>query len=290
MTGLVLDERVGSCTERFAVLGKTLGHSWSPVIHNTLFSQAGKDAVYITLPVAEGDLPSVMRMLSACFTGANVTIPYKESVLPLLDGLDDAARACGAVNTIASSGGRLIGYNTDGAGIRRALQERGIHLNGCRTLILGSGGAARAAAFECLKEGASVTLAARRIEAALAMRDAFAPYYEGIERHMHCAHWEEMDGAYDLLIHCTPVGMTPHEDGIPVGEEVIRRCAAVFDAVYNPRETRLIAAARQLGKTAVEGVGMLFYQAVEAQRIWFGRDLLPAERQHSIYERIKTRF
>ena len=117
----MLDERIGAGTQRFAVLGKSLGHTWSPYIHNTVFAACGRDAVYLPITVPKDKLSSAVDVLRSCFAGFNVTIPYKERIMPLLDEIDAAARACGAVNTVENRNGRLIGHITDGLGMLSAL-------------------------------------------------------------------------------------------------------------------------------------------------------------------------
>ena len=113
----MLDERIGAGTQQFAVLGESLGHTWSPYIHNTVFAACGRDAVYLPITVPKDKLSSAVDVLRSCFAGFNVTIPYKERIMPLLDEIDAAARACGAVNTVENRNGRLIGHITDGLGM-----------------------------------------------------------------------------------------------------------------------------------------------------------------------------
>ena len=246
---MLLDERIGAGTRRFAVLGESLGHTWSPYIHNTLFAACGRDAVYLPITVPRDRLGSAVDVLRSCFDGFNVTIPYKERIMPLLDEIDDAARACGAVNTVENRDGRLIGHITDGLGMLSALEKGGVQTHGVHALILGGGGAARIGVFLLT----------------------------------------EIPGAYDVLINCTPVGMYPHTDACPVNDCVITRCKAAFDAVYNPRTTQLLARAKALSIPTVEGLGMLFDQAIEAQRFWFG-EVPPEAIQRDVLSALKAKL
>lgn len=283
----MLDKRISARTLRFAVLGESLAHTWSPQIHNSLFAAAGLDAIYLPITVPRDKLSSAVDVLRSCFAGFNVTIPFKERIIPQLDGVDDAVRACGAVNTVENRDGHLIGHITDGLGMLRAIEEGGVSTREIDVLILGGGGAARVAGYEFLMRGCRVSFAVRSVEKGLALARALADTQRDGMARLHVCPLGDVPGAYDLLVNCTPVGMYPKTDACPVSEDVIARCGAVFDAVYNPRRTQLIQCAIQMGIPAVEGLGMLYYQAVEAERFWLGADALaPEERQKDIYHEL----
>ena len=286
----MLDTRIGPATARFAVLGESLGHTWSPYIHNSLFAAAGRDAVYLPVTISRDRLSSAVDVLRSCFGGFNVTIPYKERIIPLLDEIDDAARACGAVNTVVCRDGRLTGHITDGLGLLAALEEGGVQTSQADALILGGGGAARAAAVAFLERGGCVTFAVRDVRKGEDLaRELADTQPDGMAR--LCVRSLSGDlGAHGVLVNCTPVGMHPREDACPVSEEAIARCGAVFDAVYNPRRTRLLATAQRLGIPCVEGLGMLYYQAVEAQKLWFGETGASREAQRAIYAQLLLRM
>lgn len=286
---MLLDERIGAGTRRFAVLGESLGHTWSPYIHNTLFAACGRDAVYLPITVPRDRLGSAVDVLRSCFDGFNVTIPYKERIMPLLDEIDDAARACGAVNTVENRDGRLIGHITDGLGMLSTLEKGGVQTHGVHALILGGGGAARVAGYEFLSRGGCVTFAVRNEEKGRALaRELGDTQPDGAAR-IDVFPLTEIPGAYDVLINCTPVGMYPHTDACPVDDGVITRCKAAFDAVYNPRTTQLLARAKALSIPTVEGLGMLFDQAIEAQRFWFG-DVPPEAIQRDALSALKAKL
>lgn len=287
----MLDQRIGATTPRFAVLGESLAHTWSPYIHNSLFTSAGMEAVYLPITIPRAQLSSAVDVLRSCFSGFNVTIPYKEQIIPLLDEVDDAVRACGAVNTVENRSGRLIGHITDGLGMLRAIEEGGVQTRQASTLILGGGGAARVAGYEFLVRGGRVTLAVRNPEKGRKLAAELADTQSDGMARISVSSLDAVAGAHDILINCTPVGMYPNVDACPVSEDVVARCGAVFDAVYNPRETRLLAAARRKGIPCVEGLGMLFYQAVEAQRFWFGSDAIASsDIQRDVYQALLTQM
>ena len=286
----MLNERIGPETARFAVLGQSLPHTWSPYIHNSLFDAAGLDAVYLPVTVPPERLGSVTDVFRSCFSGFNVTIPYKEKILPFLDDVDEAARVCGAVNTVEIRNGRMIGHITDGLGMLRAIEERGVETHQADVLILGGGGAARVAGYAFLSRGGRVTFAVRDTQKGDALAHALAKTQQDGLHRLSVRPLADCAEAHDILINCTPVGMYPHVDACPVSADAIARCRAVFDAVYNPRETRLLALARQNGLPAIEGLGMLFYQAVEAQKFWFGDRIASKAEQSRIYSELQTRL
>ena len=280
----MLDQRISAKTLRFAVLGESLAHTWSPQIHNSLFSAAGLDAVYLPVTVPKEKLSSAVDVLRSCFSGFNVTIPYKERIISMLDEVDATALACGAVNTVENREGRLIGHNTDGLGMMRAIEEGGVNTHAASVLILGGGGAARVACYEILERGGNVNIAVRSLQKGQRLATELADIQaDGIKR-ISVSSMDEVTGEYDIAINCTPVGMYPRNGESPVSEDVIERCRAVFDAVYNPRETRFLQTARQHGIAAIEGLGMLYYQAVEAEKLWFGREAIANdETQKRVY-------
>lgn len=287
----MLDVRISASTQRFAVFGKSLPHTWSPQIHNSLFRAAGLDAVYLPVTVPDDQLASAADVFRSCFSGFNVTIPYKEKIIPFLDEVDDAARACGAVNTVENRNGRLIGHITDGLGMIRAIEEGGIATQDTDVLILGGGGAARVAAYEFLARGGRVMLAVRNCGKGYKLAAELADTQNDGMARIAVSALSDISGAYDILVNCTPVGMYPECGTCPVDDDVVSRCAAVFDAVYNPRETELLSVARAQGIPCVEGLGMLFYQAVEAQKFWLGEDKIAApDRQRIIYQLLLERM
>ena len=286
----MLNERIGPETARFAVLGQSLPHTWSPYIHNSLFDAAGLDAVYLPVAVPPERLGSVTDVFRSCFSGFNVTIPYKEKILPFLDDIDEAAQVCGAVNTVEIRNGRMIGHITDGLGMLRAIEEKGVETHQADVLILGGGGAARVAGYAFLSRGGRVTFAVRDAQKGNALAHALAQTQQDGLHRLSVRPLADCAEAHDILINCTPVGMYPHVDACPVSADAIARCRAVFDAVYNPRETRLLTLARQNGLPAIEGLGMLFYQAVEAQKFWFGDRVASKAEQSRIYSELQTRL
>ena len=287
----MLDCRIHAGTLRFAVFGKSLPHTWSPQIHNSLFRAAGLDAVYFPVTVPDNQIGSAADVFRSCFAGFNVTIPYKEKIIDYLDEIDGAARVCGAVNTVENRNGKLIGHITDGLGMLRAIEEGGINTRDVDALVLGGGGAARVAAYEFLARGGRTTIAVRNIEKGRRLASELADTQRDGMARIAVSALDRIEGAHDILINCTPVGMYPECDASPVSGDIVARCGAVFDAVYNPRETKLMGMARAAGIPCIEGLGMLFYQAVEAQKYWFGEEgIASPEQQRMIYHQLLERM
>ncbi len=234
------------------------------------------DARYLVWATPPDEVPQRVRSLrEANVLGANVTVPHKEAVIPYLDSLSDLARRIGAVNTIVNQGGRLEGHNTDVAGFMRALREdAAFETRGKRALLLGAGGAAKAAAFGLADAGvASLTIANRTVGRAQELVTAIGGGAQAkalalSERALAA------DGPWDLVVNTTTLGMA-HSEGehdSPIPESLIPRGALVYDIVYNPEVTPLLRAAQERGARTLGGLPMLVYQGAEAFRLWTGLD------------------
>lgn len=247
------------------VLGWPLEHTLSPTIHNAAFRALELEWFYFAWPVEPDSLERAVQGLRALgAAGANVTMPHKESVIAHLDALEGDASSTGAVNTIQNLGGRLIGHNTDVAGFGALLAgDIGFRPAGKRALVLGAGGAARAV-LKCLADdGSSAAVAARRPDAARALR--------GVAE-VDIVAWGDAaavaEGA-DLIVNSTPLGMRG-EDSLP--EARFAPGQTVVDLVYNPPTTPLLERARSAGADAWSGLGMLVHQAAASFRVWTGQD------------------
>lgn len=268
-------------TKRAGVIGTPLGHSISPAIFKAAFGAAGIDAIYEAWDTPEDTLEGRINSLrGADFYGANVTIPHKQAVIPYLDGTADLATLAGAVNTIVHAGGKLTGHNTDVTGFARSLKEdAAFDPKGKHTVVLGSGGASRAIALALVQGGASTIFvigrSVRRVEGVVLALKPKTPSGTTIS----WAYWG--DGSYmtalaqaDLVVNCTPIGVAGSDTAgrSPVEAHLIQPHSIVFDLVYNPTETALLAAAKSRGARTVSGIGMLVYQAAEAFKLWTGQD------------------
>ena len=244
----------------YALLGEKLSHSLSVPIHEALYRHLGIDADYTLAEIPRGELASRFPELCARLNGFNVTIPYKQEIMPLLSSVTDFAQRVNAVNTVTVRDGSTSGDNTDVAGFMAMLRHAGIAPSGREAFILGTGGASNAAETALRALGAvRVTKVSRHPQGEEIGYDALTERFSGV------------------LVNCTPAGMFPDVTGCPVArdalESLLTRADGVADMIYNPRETVLTRAAAARGVPACTGLYMLVHQAVEAERIWQGQDL-----------------
>lgn len=231
----------------FYLIGNPLGHSWSVPIHRHL-----ADYDYRLRPILPDKLDGFLRTRG--FAGLNVTIPYKQAVIPYCDALTDTAAKIGAVNTVYFEGNRMIGHNTDYAGFAYLAARAGINFAGKQVYVLGSGGTSLTARTVARDAGArAVTVVSRSGD--FRYDDLYAAAGEFI------------------LINTTPVGMYPHVDASPVDLDRLPGCIGVLDVIYNPRATMLVQAARARGIPAAGGLAMLVAQAAYAAEKFLGRSL-----------------
>lgn len=244
----------------YALLGEKLGHSYSVPIHEAIFQRTGWAAEYRLIEIPRGELSTRMAVLRQELDGCNVTIPYKQEIMPLLDEISPFARQVGAVNTVQFAAGRACGYNTDVEGFRAMLEQQGIDPAGKPAYVMGTGGASRAAVTALHDMGAAQVLLVSRHPAGEEISyDRLAEVGTGV------------------LVNCTPAGMYPHEEGCPLTAAqlaaVLPRLTGVADMIYHPAETVLTRAAKAAGVNACTGLYMLIHQAVAAEEIWQGRTL-----------------
>ncbi len=246
----------------YAVIARPVGHSLSPLIHNRAFEAVGFDGIYVPLLVRPSHVPDFFDLARRLpVRGASVTIPHKQAVIPLLDSVDETAREIGAVNTIYWRGGQLAGTNTDARGIVSPLLKR-TPLDGATVLVVGNGGAAKAAVTALRQEGCLVSVTGRN-----PARVGRLAQEHGV-RPLDFA--DATGRSFDILVQATPVGMTPDVDGNLFPGRVPAKI--VFDLVYNPLETVLLRHAADQGRTVISGIEMFVEQAAEQFRIWTGME------------------
>ncbi|MBI1992008.1 MAG: shikimate dehydrogenase [Candidatus Omnitrophica bacterium] len=265
-------------TRLFGVIGSPISHSLSPAMHTAALRALRLDALYAAFEVPPRCVKPILRaLILAGVEGLNVTVPLKETVPPLMDRLDPTAKAVGAVNTVVIRNRRTIGYNTDGVGFRRALQElcpsrdipARLHGRPISAVILGAGGAARAVAWELTRvAGSIVTIVNRHV--ARATRLARWLSQRRPRARVSAAPLARVSLAgVELLVNATTVGMQA-ADGLLVAPAALHPRLVVYDLVYH-RETPLVLAARRRGCVAANGLSMLLYQGAESFRLWLRR-------------------
>jgi len=254
-------------TALYGVIGNPVAHSASPAIMNRAFAALEMDAVY--LPFLVDDVASFVRQFQKLdVRGYSVTVPHKQGVMEVVDDLDPLAAKVGAVNTLARRADRWYGANTDlqaaVSSIERACAEVGKALPGARALVLGAGGASRAIVYGLVDGGASVTIANRTFEKARTL---------AAEVGAECVPLSEASNVEcDIVANTTSVGMHPHVDATPIDASAFHEGQVVFDAVYNPEETRLIREAAARGARVVTGIDMFIEQAAAQFALWTGQE------------------
>lgn len=271
-------ERIDGHTRLCGLIGNPVEHTMSPVIHNTLAEKEGRNLVYVPFHVEQGQLASAVEGAYALnVLGLNVTVPYKGEVIGCLKETDAMAGQIGAVNTLVRTKGGYKGYNTDMMGLYRAMCAEGISLEGEEIIILGAGGAARAAAFLCAsKKAAKVYLLNRTSgkaeQIAEEVNRAAGKAYPG--KPCVCPMRMDEHGKIPsdrkyLAIQATSVGLYPNvEDAVLTDSDFYRKIHTGFDLIYRPSQTRFMAMVREQGGRAFHGLKMLLYQGVTAYELW----------------------
>ena len=265
--------KIKGSTNIVGLIGHPVEHSFSPPMHNAAFDELGMDYAYVAFDVNPKNLQSAIEgAKSLNIRGFNVTIPHKIEVMQFLDEIDEVASLIGAVNTIDFK--NLKGYNTDGIGAVKAIEEVS-SIKNKNVVVAGAGGASRAISFYLAKYGAeSLTILNRNVDKAQGLAGDVSD--SGLINDVNAGSISEI-GRYlanaDILVDTTPIGMHPNIDDAPialVGD--MHEDLVVFDAVYNPNETVLLKEAIKAGAKPVHGIKMLLYQGAESFRIWTGRD------------------
>lgn len=260
-------EQLDQATRLFGVAGNPIAHSLSPLMHNTAFRRENVNAAMMPLRArAVDDLLKIVRELP--LAGVAVTMPLKQEVLPYLANMDPLTARIGACNTLRTGAdGKIYGFNTDVAGVVRPLERR-LRLRGAKIGVLGAGGAARAAVFGLVEQGAEVYIVNRTHETAVALaRKAKAKALK---------HAQLAKQQFDVLINTTPCGMTGSKQAMPVEANELH-ARLVFDMVYNPLETPLLKLARERGMAVVSGLEMFVQQGARQFEIWTGKPAPEAE-------------
>ena len=265
-------------TRQVGIIGYPLKHSISPSFQQVAFDHYSLPVRYSAWSTHPDMLrEQILKLRGDSYIGANVTVPHKENVRAHLDEIDPWATSIGAVNTIVNEDGRLTGYNTDASGFARSLKETGgFDPAGKRVLLLGAGGAARAAVFALANENvASLTIANRTVERAQRLADEV----RGLIFHVAAvplkpSHLSAAAASADLIVNSTSIGMSQgdSEDRSPLMARHIPRSALVYDMVYNPPETPLLLEAKRAGAPTLGGLAMLIYQGAAAFERWTGQE------------------
>lgn len=282
--------KIDGYTRLAAVVANPIKHSISPFIHNTAFEATSTNGVYLAWEVKGTDLAeTVVNIRRYQMFGINLSMPYKEQVIPYLDELSEEARLIGAVNTVVNREGTLIGYNTDGKGFFKSLPS--FKISGKRMVLLGAGGAAKAILAQAILDGVSQISVFVRSSSMEKTR----PYLEKIQNatgfRVDLFALEDVQDLQDsitkadLLVNATSVGMDGTSQPIPTSI-VLPEKLMVADVIYQPFETPFLKWAKNQGNQSINGFGMLLYQAAEAFELWTGKEM-PTDQ---IWELLKQKY
>jgi shikimate dehydrogenase len=257
--------KIGGRTKIVCLLGDPVEHTLSPLIHNHAFERLGIDACYVAFRVRSEDIEIAVRAIKALnMMGANVTIPHKQRVMEFLDSIDEEARFIGAVNTITNKDGHLRGYNTDGRGFMKSLDEEKIEASGKNIVIIGAGGAARAIGYYLAKSAASLSFYdIDKQKCEILVQDL-----KKINKSVAVLSSVDEIDSPDILINATPLGLKD-TDPLPINPEIITPEMVVCDLVY--KTTPLLKEAIARGARTIDGSGMLLWQGILAFELWTGK-------------------
>lgn len=246
------------------IIGNPLDHTLSPLMHNVAFRAAAVRGVYLKWVTMVDELEDFLDVVEVLgIKGFNVTIPHKETIVPLLDRVDPVAERLGAVNTVVNEGGSLVGRNTDVIGVERTFERHGVDVKGRTALVLGAGGASRSVLSFLMSKGADTDITNRTMGKAESLAKTFGA--EAVTARV------AEEKAYDIIVNCTPLGMKGFPQEMSISPHVLREGQFVMDTVYNPPVTPLLAEAARKNAIAVNGKDMLIYQALASFEMWTGK-------------------
>ncbi len=274
--------KIDGKTLLYALIGHPVAHSFSPELHSRQLEKNKLNALYLAFDVKPDQLEEALKgLLALGVKGVNVTVPYKEKVIPFLGGLSERARLTGAVNTLLVQDGKFYGENTDGAGFLASLkEEKKFSAEGKKIIIIGAGGAARGVGVSLAMAGAEKIIFLNRDlnkarELAFLLEKECGLESEAFDYQKKPLPQEEVPSA-DLIINATSLGMHPHEEEKAVFPySLIHKKQLVCDLIYNPKETLFLKEAKERGASTMNGSGMLYQQAALAFELWTGKTFIP---------------
>ncbi|SEP90636.1 shikimate dehydrogenase /shikimate kinase [Lachnospiraceae bacterium NE2001] len=259
-------------TETLGVIGNPIEHTLSPVIHNTLCELLGINAVYVPIHVEQDIDTAIKGLYASGIKRLNVTVPYKKDVMNSLVEIDELAEEIGAVNTLVPFAGGFKGYNTDMPGLKRALESKGVKLEGKKAILIGAGGAARAVCLMLIKSGvSSIYILNRSIEKAQEIVENLGTKYTNTSLcALSLGDYKNIPEDKYIMFQCTSVGLKP-EDKLLINDDAFYGMAEYgYDLIYNPAVTPFISKLSSLGIKNDNGLTMLLYQGIIAYEMWFG--------------------
>jgi shikimate dehydrogenase len=257
--------QISGRTKITGLFGYPVEHTLSPAMHNAAFTELGLDYCYVPFLVHPDYLEYAVKAIKSLnLSGVNVTVPHKEKVMPFLDEINEEASFIGAVNTIVNSGGRLIGYNTDGRGFIQSLSEGGISIEDKNILIIGAGGASKAISYYLSQKAKTLYL----YDIDKYKVEKLVQDLNNIFNNVYIIENISSVGRFHIIINATPLGLKK-EDPLPFDTTLLRTEQTVCDVIY--KKTRLLEEASKKGCVTIDGLGMLLWQGVFAFELWTGK-------------------
>lgn len=278
-------------TKLMGIIGNPIEHTMSPVIHNTIAELMGENMAYMAFPVKEDVEAAIKGAYVLGVQGMNVTVPYKSDVIEHLVSIDEQAEIIGAVNTLVRVEGGYKGYNTDLPGLYRAMGSEGIEVKGAEVIILGAGGAARAAAFLCaFYQAKKVYILNRTLKKAVNVAEEVKEktgFSDIIP--MELGDYSKIPGNGYLVLQATKVGLYPNVDETPMEDKAFfEKAAVVYDLIYTPEETKFMRLSRENGAEAYNGLKMLLYQGIAGYEMW-NQTKVPEDVVEKVYEKLQQK-
>jgi len=268
-----MNNLVNGKTRIYGIIGNPVAHSLSPVLHNTAFEELGINGIYVPFLTNEGRVYEALQGMRAMnISGLNVTMPYKQTVIPYLDSVDPMAEKIGAVNTIVNEEGLLKGYNTDADGFKKSMDANNVNWRSTKVAVLGAGGAARAICYLLAENCCDICILNRTHDRAKELAKSIAPFSDGNIRALKLNEdtLKRIMPDIRLLINATGIGMGSYVGVSIVPGDLLDSNMVVFDAIYHPAETELLRLARNKGATIIGGLDMLIWQGIIAFEKWTG--------------------
>ncbi|MDR2023680.1 MAG: shikimate dehydrogenase [Hungatella sp.] len=287
-----MEKRISGKTGLLGLIGSPVGHSGSPAMYNYCFEKLGLDYAYLAFDIKVDEVEKAIDAIKTLrMRGCNVTMPCKNEAVKYMDELSPAARIIGAVNTIVNEDGKLIGHITDGQGFVDNLLDHGVEINGKKIIVCGGGGAAAAIQVQCALEGAREisifnikdAFFERTLQTAEKIRQEKPECIVNVYDIADIEKMREEMAASDILANATIVGMKPmDQESVVKDAAMFRPGLVVVDAVYNPKETKMLREAKAAGCTCIDGQGMLVWQGAEAFKLYTGQEM-PVEEVKELF-------
>lgn len=262
-------------TKKYGLIGNPLSKSLSPFLHNQFYKMNDLNNIYQTFEIDLDKLNDAVESLKILgIKGFNITIPFKEKIIEYLDEIDPLAERINAINTVKIENGKVIGYNTDGIGFIKSLEANNIDIENKNILVLGAGGGSRAISYSLLEKNIEkLYITNRTSNRGIKLANELKRYYKDKDISFTGFNLSELNKLeIDIVVNTTSVGMYPDIENSPIVLNGFSDDIILYDLIYKPLETKFLKEGKELGYKTINGIGMLYYQAIESQKIWLDKE------------------